>query len=149
MENVKIKTINKHWLLGHFFLFGIPSGLRFYPIIYKCDEYVVELKLYVKDLKEISTMARIFKYTEETNLFNNHKGKFLWEKELPFLQINDNVINITKELDSPKQENIIINLPEILNNIFKLWKEDEKKKEEKSIALEKVKSWNGIIECTN
>ena len=147
---VKIKELRKHYLWGYYDLFGIPYGLKFFPITYKENTYIVS---YVADLRDVynkETLENlefaflIYEYNKERTFLHGHRGKHLYTtKNIRFIKLDE---NLTIDIYKLSKKEMKEYLPQIMSCLFEEYEKFLLKKEETNSQITIVKQWNGVVD---
>ena len=142
--HLQMREIYSLFAKGHLGVF--QTGWAFYPITYKGEKYVVELRYtgwhYATELDDLRVMARCFEYREEKKLFRGHKGDFIFEQDATVIAFDDH-----EEIDIRKTttDDLKIYLQRIMKEVFQAWEDERQAQARKEKKVAEAEAWNGII----
>lgn len=128
----------------------ITFGFECYPVYYKNNPYVVQIKVNLYEIRTIEDSRKIicaiYEYGADKKLFRGHRRRLVYETINPYVEIDDNRILNTR-LCSEKE--LKAYLPQILKSLFAEYAEyenhlREEDKEEKQ--PEWLEQWDGVID---
>lgn len=147
----EMKKIISHWIANHFVLTGLQIGWSFYPIIYKNNQYVVELRVVCCnvpkfDVEDIKVVCYIYEYGTKNKLFRKHKRKFIYDEVISVLSLDENrIINI----EQASEEEIRMYLPQIIACIFQKYELANQQKADISKKITEAENWDGVVKYGN
>jgi hypothetical protein len=134
----------------------ITFGFECYPVYYKNNPYVVQIKVNLYEIRTIEDSRKIicaiYEYGADKKLFRGHRRRLVYETINPYVEIDDNRILNTR-LCSEKE--LKAYLPQILKSLFAEYAEyenhlrEEDKEEKQPEWLEQqewLEHWDGVID---
>ena len=86
----------------------IPFGFECYPVYYKNNPYVVQIKVNLNEIRTIEDSCRIicaiYEYGADKKLFRGHRRRLVYKTNNPYVEIEDNrnldIRKATKDLEA-------------------------------------------------
>lgn len=154
----QIQKRKKRWFRGKESFRDALIGWRFCPVSYQGKEYLVEVWEKRKKSFPYEELARSFRYTiyeyrEKTFPLYSPKGECLYAVENPLLAVQDDIYEpfyvkheeFFGEDELPSEE-ILANLPQIMEALFERYEKDRQKREILKKRWEEINVWDGKID---
>ena len=144
---MEIREIEKIFLNGEILIPPIPFGFECYPVYYKNNPYVVQIKvnlneiIIIKDSRKI--ICAIYEYGADKKLFRGHRRRLVYKTNNPYVEIDDN-----KSLDirNASENKLKTYLPEILKSLFAEYENHLREEDKEEKQQEWLEQWDGVID---
>lgn len=125
---VTTEMIETYFIMGRFFIPGILSGWRYYPITHKNNLYTVEIKVHHNFALPPYISGTIYEYSTSGSIFVRHKGKKIYMRNISFLPLNDHATLCVADLTV---EEYLQMYPEIIKALFRAMEMDNQSEDKK------------------
>lgn len=146
---MEIRKIKKYFIDGKILIPPEPYGYEFFPVYYKNNPYVVQVKIclnetrMVKNAYDIKIIRAIYEYGADKKFLCGHRRQLIYKTHNPYVKIDD---DRTLDIRKVSEKELKTYLPEILKSFFTEYEAHllEEEKEEKQ--QEWLEQWNGVID---
>ena len=125
----------------------IPVGFKCYPLYYKNNPYVVQIKVNLNEIRTIKDSCKIicaiYEYGADKKFLREHRRQLVYKTDNPYVEIAyDKAIDIR----NASEKVLKAYLPEILKGLFVEYENHLREEDEKEKQQEWLKQWDGVID---
>ena len=144
---IEIRKIEKIIITGKILIPPIPVGFECYPVYYKNNPYVVQIKVNLNEIRTIKDSCKIicaiYEYGADKKLFRGHRRRLVYKNNNPYVDIGD---NRNLDIREASEKELITYLPQIFKSLFAEYENHLREEDKEEKQQEGLEQWDGVID---